>query len=181
MILEYPIGSSGQVLVLSEKVVRKFSRHRQKRWYQREAGGQLFARLSVSRIVVEEATGPRRTDRRTRTSYTPDRAAEQREIDTHHAAGLHYVGDWHTHPEKFPSPSGLDIASISESARKSTHGLNGFLLVIVGQAEPPGGLVVSAHGRFGGFVTLDASSDQHSVDRPVSTGAQGGDSPLRSD
>jgi len=156
--LEYAIGSSGQVLVLSKEVVQKFRRYRQKRWYQREAGGQLFARLSASRIVVEEATGPRRTDRRTRTSYIPDRVAEQREIDIHHASGLHYIGDWHTHPETFPSPSGLDIASISESAQKSTHRLNGFVLVIVGQAEPPGGLVVSAHDRRGGFVTLNASA-----------------------
>ena len=53
--LEYPIGSSGQVLVLPAEVVRKFRRYRQTRWYQREAGGQLFARLSLSRIVIEEA------------------------------------------------------------------------------------------------------------------------------
>jgi len=51
----------------------------------------------------------------------------------------------------------LDIASISESVRKSTHALNGFLLVIVGQAEPPGGLLVSVHDRFGGFATLAAT------------------------
>jgi integrative and conjugative element protein (TIGR02256 family) len=156
--IEYPIGRSGQVLVISEAVLRRFRRHRQRRWYQREAGGQLFARLSGLRIMVEEATGPRRTDRRTRTSYIPDRVAEQREIDSHHPSGLHYIGDWHTHPEKSPSPSGLDIASISESVRKSTHGLNGFVLVIVGQADPPGGLVVSAHDRLGGLVTLDASA-----------------------
>ena len=152
--LEYPIGSSGQVLVLPEEIVRKFRRYRQKRWYQREAGGQLFARLSLSRIVIGEATGPRRTDRRTRTSYVPDRAAEQREINSRHADGLHYVGDWHTHPEMVPRPSGLDIASISDSVRKSTHALNGFLLVIVGQAEPPDGLLVSVHDRFGSFSTL---------------------------
>lgn len=155
--LEYPIGSSGQVVVLPEEIIRKFRRYRQRRWYQREAGGQLFARLSLSRIVIEEATGPRRTDRRTRTSYVPDRAAEQREIDSRHADGLHYVGDWHTHPEALPGPSGLDIASISELVRESTHALNGFLLVIVGQAEPPGGLLVSVHDRFGGFVTLAAT------------------------
>lgn len=152
--LEYPIGSSGQVLVLPEEVVRKFRRYRQKRWCQREAGGQLFARLSLPRIVIEEATGPRRTDKRTRTSYVPDRAAEQREIDSRHAEGLHYVGDWHTHPEALPGPSGLDIASISDSVRKSTHALNGFLLVIVGQAEPPDGLLVSVHDRFGSVSTL---------------------------
>lgn len=155
--LEYPIGSSGQVLILPESVVRKFRRYRQKRWYQREAGGQLFARVSLSRIVVEEATGPRRTDIRTRTSYVPDRMAEQREIDKWHAHDLHYVGDWHTHPETVPRPSWVDIASISDSVGKSTHALNGFLLVIVGQAEPPGGLLVSVHDRFGSFVTLAAT------------------------
>ncbi len=157
--LEYPIGHSGQVLVLTEGVVRKFRRYRQRRWYQREAGGQLFARLSLSRVFVEEATGPRRTDRRTRTSYVPDRAAEQREIDSRHADGLHYVGDWHTHPEPVPGLSGLDIASISESVRRSTHALNGFLLLIVGQAEPPSGLLVSVHDRLGSFVTLSARQE----------------------
>jgi integrative and conjugative element protein (TIGR02256 family) len=105
--------------------------------------------------VVEEATGPRPTDRRTRTSYVPDRAAEQREIDSRYAGGLHYVGDWHTHPEMFPSPSCLDIASISESVRKSIHALNGFVLMIVGQAEPPNGLFVSAHDRLGSCMTLE--------------------------
>lgn len=147
--LEYPIGSSGDVLVFSEEVVRKFRQHRQTRWYHREAGGQLFARLSLSRIIIEEATGPRRTDKRTRTSYVPDRAAEQREIDSRHSEGLHYIGDWHTHPEPLPCPSGLDISSISDSVRKSTHALNGFLLVIVGQAELPDGVLVSVHDRFG--------------------------------
>jgi integrative and conjugative element protein (TIGR02256 family) len=155
--LEYPIGRSGQVLVLAEEVVRKLRRYRQRRWYQREAGGQLFARLSLSRIVIEEATGPRRTDRRTRTSYVPDRAAEQREIDGRHAEGLHFVGDWHTHPEGLPRLSGLDVASISESVRKSRHALNGFVLVIVGQAEPPSGLLVSVHDGFGGSVILTAT------------------------
>lgn len=155
--LEYPIGRSGQVLVLPEEIVRKFRRYRQKRWYHREAGGQLFARLSLSRVVIEEATGPRRTDRRARTSYVPDRAAEQREINSRHADRLHYVGDWHTHPEMLPGPSGLDIVSISESVRKSTHALNGFLLVIVGQAEPPSGLLVSVHDGSGGVVTLTAT------------------------
>lgn len=152
--LEYPIGSSGQVLVLPEKVVQKFRRYRQMRWRQREAGGQLFARLSLSHIIIEEATGPRRTDRRTRTSYVPDRAAEQLEIDSRHGEGLHYVGDWHTHPEALPGPSGLDIASISDSVCRSKHALSGFLLVIVGQVEPPDGLFVSVHDRFGSFSSL---------------------------
>jgi proteasome lid subunit RPN8/RPN11 len=58
---------------------------------------------------------------------------------------LHYVGDWHTHPELRPYPSPPDDHSIAECVRKSSHDLNGFVLVVVGRLEPPGGLTVGVH------------------------------------
>lgn len=143
--IEYAIGTSEQSLVFTDPVVDHFRRHRQLRWCQREAGGQLFARFDGTRILVEEASGPRRTDRRTRTSYVPDRRAEQVEILDRYARALHYVGDWHTHPEQHPYPSRPDARSIADSVAKSTHQLNGFVLVVVGKAEPPSGLHVSVH------------------------------------
>lgn len=114
----------------------------------------MSAQRAPTRIVVEEATGPRPTDTRARTRYQPDRVTEQREIDERHRIGLHYVGDWHTHPEAIPTLSSLDIASISETVRRSTHSLNGFVLVVVGSSEPPDGLSVSVHDRFGDFTRL---------------------------
>lgn len=143
--IEYEVGGSGQVLVLTQIVLDRFRRHRQLRPWQKEAGGQLFANFKSSRIVVVEATGPRRTDRRTRTMYVPDRAAEQREIAEMRTRGLHYVGDWHTHPEKFAEPSSPDETSIAECFAKSTHNLNAFVLVVVGTALPPSGLHVAIH------------------------------------
>jgi integrative and conjugative element protein (TIGR02256 family) len=143
--IEYPLGSSGQVIILTDGVLSHLAGFRQSRRSHAEAGGQLFARFEDVKIVIEEATGPRATDRRTRTSYVPDRAAEQQEILGRHARGLHYVGDWHTHPDSAPEPSPRDLASMVECVTKSTHALNGFLLVIVGQADPPAGLHVSVH------------------------------------
>jgi integrative and conjugative element protein (TIGR02256 family) len=143
--IRYSIGTSGQVLILSDRVVEHLRRHRQRRWYHREAGGQLFAQFDGGCIVAEEATGPRRSDRRTRTSYVPDRRAEQAEILERHRRGLHYIGDWHTHPVLMPEPSRPDAASIAESVTKSTHDLNGFVLIVVGQEEPPAGFHVSIH------------------------------------
>ena len=143
--IAYPIGTSGQVLVLADRVLKHVSKFRQRRWYQRETGGQLFARFGGSQIVIEEATGPRATDRRTRASYIPDRTTEQIEIDGQRANGLHYIGDWHTHPEPHPYPSPRDTASIAECVAKSTHELNGFVLLIVGRTEAPLGLHVSIH------------------------------------
>lgn len=139
----FPIAASGQRLVFSPTVLEHFEKHQQLRWWQREAGGQLFARLALPDILVEEATGPRPSDWRTRCFYNPSRTAEQREITSRHARGLCFIGDWHTHPEAVPSPSRRDNESMHEMVTKSVHELNGFLLVIVGTAPLPRGLCVS--------------------------------------
>ncbi len=74
----YPIGRSGQRLIFASAVIEHFQKHRQVRWWHWEAGGQLFARFALPDIIVEEATGPRRSDWRTRHAYQPNRRSEQR-------------------------------------------------------------------------------------------------------
>ena len=143
--ISYDIGWSGQILSFSATALARFERHRQARWYHREAGGQLFARVSSGHIAVESVTGPRWLDRRTRHTYQPHRPSEQREIEHHHRLGLHFVGDWHTHAEQEPRPSTLDLASMADSFKRSRHALNAFLMVIVGIKPPPHGLVVIAY------------------------------------
>ncbi|HEY9211804.1 MAG TPA: Mov34/MPN/PAD-1 family protein [Ancylobacter sp.] len=143
--LAFCIGSSGQRLVLTDEVLAHFDRHRQVLFRQPEAGGQLFAHFSDVDIVVIEATGPRSTDRRTRTRYEPDSKAEQREIDERFTRGLHFVGDWHTHAERHPSPSGLDLRSTADGFNRSRHTLSAFVLILVGQDPFPHGLRVLLH------------------------------------
>jgi len=145
MVLHFPIGGTGQVLILTDSVLSRFERHRQTRWFHREAGGQLFSDLDGHDIVVQEATGPRSADWRSRFSYRPDRLAERREIKRKHAAGLHFIGDWHTHPEGRPKPSASDLQSIAECVSASVHELNAFVMVIVGQLPWPEGIHVSLH------------------------------------
>ena len=141
--IEFEIGQSQQRLTISCSVSKHFKRHQQTRKSALEAGGQLFARLSLEEVVIEKATGPRESDFRARTLYVPDRFAEQREIDFWHKERLHYVGDWHTHPEERPQPSGSDRDSVRESFVRSKHSLKGFLLVIVGTGELSSSLYVS--------------------------------------
>jgi integrative and conjugative element protein (TIGR02256 family) len=139
----YPIGQSGQSLVFTKGALAVFAKYRQRHWWQREAGGQLFARFESSQIVVAAATKPGRADLRTRFSFRPNRRREQRDILKYHAQDLHFVGDWHTHPEAVPTISPEDAESVSELVRRSRHDLNGFVLVIVGTEVPPEGLSVS--------------------------------------
>src|SRR5262245_50384419 len=87
--IAYPIGTSGQTIILADNVIEYLQRYRQLQREQLEAGGQLFARIEGAEITIVEATGPRPTDRRTRTAYVPDRRTEKAEIAERHVKGLH--------------------------------------------------------------------------------------------
>jgi integrative and conjugative element protein (TIGR02256 family) len=168
-VIVFDLGASGQRLILEAPVVEHLAAHRQLTPRHREAGGQLFASFSDDSIIIKEATGPWRSDRRTRTSYRPDRKAEQQEILERHRRGLHYVGDWHTHPSPRPSPSELDCQSIQASVRQSEHQLYGFVLVVVGTLRAPEGLHVSVNDRSRTFsltvsVELTAVAERHGPD-----------------
>ena len=141
-VIQYVLEDSGQTLVLARPVIAHLDRYRQRRDTSREAGGQLFARFMDRTVRVERATGPRSTDRRSRWSFLPDRLAERREVKRLFRIGLNYVGDWHTHPERVPRPSGTDVDSVTEMFRKSRHRLAGFVIVIRGTACLPEGLFV---------------------------------------
>lgn len=139
------IGQSGETLLLSDVVLEHFNAYRQTCFWHREAGGLLFARIDGKSITIEEATGPRPTDRRARYSYQGDRRAEQQEIDRRHPLGLHYVGDWHTHPEPRPRPSWADDRAMISRISASRHQLQSFLFAIVGTAAFPEGLALAVH------------------------------------
>ncbi|MCH8247966.1 MAG: Mov34/MPN/PAD-1 family protein [Proteobacteria bacterium] len=143
MELRYTMVDSGQVLVLSDAVVKHIVSNRQSRSGQAEAGGQLFATFEDSTVLVTRATGPRKADHRSRFCFIPHRVSERREIKQLFKAGLHFVGDWHTHPQSVPRPSEIDLSNISDMFAKSRHGLAGFVLIIAGTEAPPHGLCVA--------------------------------------
>jgi integrative and conjugative element protein (TIGR02256 family) len=151
-VIVYRIGESGQVLEFTETVLERFRSYRQTRIWHREAGGQLFADIEPDRVRVVEATGPRLTDRRTRNRYEPDRRVEQREIDDRFPKGLHFIGDWHSHPEDYPNPSTTDFQSTADSVRRSFHQLNAFVMVIVGRRCFPEALYVSLNDGTNAYV-----------------------------
>lgn len=129
----------------SPDVLTVFDAYRQTGWFSREAGGQLFANIETDVWHVVAATVPKSADRRGRFHFWPDRRAEQKEIDQYFTHGLDYVGDWHTHPEKVPTPSQGDILSIENLVRESTLHSSGLLLCIIGLAPFPAGFHVSFH------------------------------------
>lgn len=117
-------------------VVEFLEKHRQRNWFANERAGQLFGTIDGAIVTVAEATGPRRGDRANHISYNIDRKAAQREIDERYEKGLHYIGDWHTHPQKAPGPSMTDVLSMVRLFCTSSHQLNHVAMLIVGTRDP---------------------------------------------
>lgn len=105
----------------------------------------LFARFSLPNIYIEHVSTPKGSDLRSRLSFILHRPTKQRLITRAFANGLHYVGEWHTHPQEIPRPSTTDMESMRDAFSKSRHELNHFVMVILGYGRIPDALWVSIH------------------------------------
>jgi integrative and conjugative element protein (TIGR02256 family) len=140
--LIFNLPGDKQHLILTNSVLSLMRNFRQTTRLRAEAGGQLFAKITPKLIVVAVATGPHRRDFRRRFSFIPCKKRLNAEIQTYFSKKLHYVGDWHTHPQKRPKPSWIDLSSMRSCFSQSRHELEHFLIVIVGNATTPNGIWV---------------------------------------
>lgn len=138
-----------QRVILRPAAILTMGKYRQLKSDDAEAGGMLFARISPDDISIEEASEPQRVDRRSRFSFWPCTPTQQRLINSRFKEGLHFVGEWHTHPEAHPHPSDLDLASMGKCFRESRHELMALIMIILGTDVSQEGLWVSSHDRRG--------------------------------
>lgn len=125
------------LLNLAEPVLAVFQKHIQAGPTDNEAAGLLLGTVHGNNIALAEATVPTVWDKRLR--YFFERmpfghrsiaAARWR------ASGgtMRYLGEWHTHPQDFPSPSSLDRTEWTELSRKRADG-RPLLAIIVGRKD----------------------------------------------
>lgn len=124
------------------EAIAHLQKHRQAGFFSKEAGGQLFGRAVDTGLLVICASGPYPGDTRTRTSYRSAPTAASNAIATMRANGLFYLGEWHTHPERHPHPSGSDVDAFIRLGQRSTFATAVPILAIQGQTCSPTGLTV---------------------------------------
>lgn len=129
-------------ILFAPEALKHLRRHRQRGFCAKEAGGQLFGTRIKTGLKVIVASGPYKGDARTRTSYRSDPAAASRMIGSMRKMGLIYLGEWHTHPEKYPHPSGSDFGAFVRLCANSEHASATLILAIQGEAATPLGLAV---------------------------------------
>lgn len=139
----------GPAIILTENVLSVMQKYRQLHPSAREAGGQLYAKFEGDDTLILEATKPKILDRRTRYRFKPNRMLQKFEIYNKYRKGLHFVGDWHTHPEKYPAPTNKDINYMNNHFHLSFRNFRAFVMVIIGTEPEPQGLHVAlVKGKF---------------------------------
>lgn len=118
-----------------DNVVDEMKKHQQHSQCK-EAGGILFSRLNEdNHMVISKITTPSFWDKRFLDRFVLNKRKTQKEINSSFKNGFHYVGDWHTHSEVNPRPSGIDLSTIKSVYNKSKHELRYFLIVILSSSS----------------------------------------------
>jgi integrative and conjugative element protein (TIGR02256 family) len=143
--LELPTGRENEILRIESQALATIERFRQVGSSSPEAGGMLLANIEPGLVRVVCATEPAQRDKRGRFSFMPALGPQQRTIDRQFKSGLHFIGEWHTHPEACPRPSSVDLRSMSECFLLSKHQLAGLVMIILGTERTMDGVWISIH------------------------------------
>lgn len=103
----------GKTLLIKGNVVNKINKYKQLESKDLEAGGILIGQILIKNdnYIIDEVTTPMPKDTRTRHRFKRKSQGHQGYYNDlfHKNDGRYfYLGEWHTHPEKVPSPSFLD-------------------------------------------------------------------------
>ncbi|MDZ4193630.1 MAG: Mov34/MPN/PAD-1 family protein [Pseudomonas sp.] len=100
-----------------------------------ESGGVLLGAVHERGLLVTVATTPTRLDRQFRYLFERlpfgHRAVARRQWRKS-AGTTRYIGEWHTHPQDIPVPSGIDLNEWQKLAKKRAD-KRPLLAVIVGR------------------------------------------------
>lgn len=104
---------------------------------KKEAGGVLLGRFLIDSndVVVDHITIPMAGDKRARFGYFRSKHAHQKRISEAWASSqgtCNYLGEWHTHPEDDPHPSGYDIANWKNKLKDDKFDSDFLFFIIVG-------------------------------------------------
>lgn len=143
--LIYRIQGASWALELPVDQLQAIQSQAQRKWWSKEAAGQLFSTEPGSDMVRVDAVTKLPARAATRTGLRLDIPAVRKEREAFFERGLHCLGFWHTHPEPVPTPSPADMALAADHASASSATFGGLVFVIVGTAAAPAGVGVWVH------------------------------------
>lgn len=105
-----------------------------------EAGGVLLGRFirQSKNIVIDKVSVPMSGDKRTRMTFKRLSPMHQQFIDKEWKQSkgtCNYLGEWHTHPEEDPRPSGVDTQDWKRKLKTDTFSSRFLYFIIAGTQQ----------------------------------------------
>lgn len=123
---------------ISDSVLNLFEKHKQRRRWSNESGGILLGQVTDKGVFILKASTPNKFDKASRYSFECNKDGAQIIMDYEFINSdkkTIYLGEWHTHPESIPTPSGTDINMIQTQFKKNKINEPFLLLIIQGTKE----------------------------------------------
>lgn len=125
-------------ITLSKELFKIFAEYIQDDEKKKEAGGILTGLLYDDKIEICNCSIPSQHDKRSRYNFNRSKITAQNFlIDrfTESNGKEIYLGEWHTHPEKYPNPSSCDITNFKKTIKTNKFYSNFFFMIIMGTKE----------------------------------------------
>lgn len=123
-------------LCLSTDVLNIMQGFKQLKRRSKESGGILLGQVVGNKFFITRITMPNKFDQQSRFSFHRDKDVAQILADYEYINSQGktiYLGEWHTHPELFPTPSSRDIKMIKEQFDLGKNLRRVIFMVIQGQ------------------------------------------------
>ncbi len=127
----------GEMLLrIDQKVFDKVKTFIQDDEYKPEAGGILLGYyIDDYSFYITDFSTPSENDKSSRFNFLRSFINAQKLIERYFKSSKGkkiYLGEWHTHPEKLPTPSNTDLNSFKEQLKKNVLNSKFIFMIIIG-------------------------------------------------
>ena len=132
--MRLPNGRVADVLTPVLDEIRKWIQNEE---YKPESGGYIigYQHNKTGNISLESVSHPYRMDVRSRTRFDIRDPRHQVFLKKARRHKSYYMGVWHTHPERTPEPSDIDLTDWKETMRLDQTGGKYVFFIIAGTEE----------------------------------------------
>jgi len=120
-------------LIISNDVLLIFQNYIQNTKSKNESGGILLGQVKDNNVYLMRASIPNSFDKSSRYSFERNKVIAQIIVDYEFANSLGktiYIGEWHSHPENYPTPSEQDERMIKNQLKLNKN-IEPYLFLII--------------------------------------------------